>query len=272
MKDLPVILVAAMNRMGYIGNEDGDLIHKNSRDLQRFKDLSINGVLIMGRKTYESLPKALPSRSFVVVSERMNRADIKHPAGCDSSTTLFIGDIGRAMEAAHRIAEAKGHDKIVIAGGASVFAHFLPQVEYLHLTHFDSEELGDAMFPIEQVESMIADERFVQTNHYEFYDGEMKVRFKDYELAPCIESRFGDFVKLANGVRFRLSQLQSYFEAEDHILIAQTGFAVNIMDSEMNLGQLMKELDELVHNEPIYIKKSDEELSYPKLKLAKNGE
>lgn len=246
MKDTPILLIAAVNKLGFIGNEDGDLICKCSRDLQRFKELSKNGVLIMGRKTYESLPKALPDRSVVVVS---TQRELKHPVGTNTNQILKVGDLNNALEAAHRVAKLYDRDKIVIAGGTAIYHRFLLDAEYVYMTHFEDETFGEARFPVDSLDKMIADERLAQSNEFSFYDGEMRVTFKDYELTNCVELVNGDLVRLRNGSRFLLSQLQSYVRTEDSVMIALKGFGFHVTEQDMNLDRLLKELDDLVaHN------------------------
>ncbi len=247
MKDIPITMIAAVNNLGYIGNEEGDLIVKCGRDLQRFKELSKNGVLIMGRKTYESLPKALPTRSFVVVTS--NARNIKHPEGTTPNQTLCVGDINNALEAAHRLAERQDKDKIVIAGGTSIFARFIYDAQTIYLTHFDDNELGDARFPMEMFNDITASERMVRSDSYAFYDGEMKVTFEDYQLTPAVESRVGDFIKLRNGLRFRVSSVSVVAPLEDSVMIVAGGAGFHVTDKEVHLDTLVRELDRIIEQE-----------------------
>lgn len=247
MKDIPITLIAAVNNLGFIGNEEGDLLIKNNRDLQRFKELSKNGVLIMGRKTYESLPKALPTRSFVVVTS--NARGIKHPEGITPNQTLCVGDINNALEAAHRLAERQGKEKIVIAGGTSIFARYMLDAQTIYLTHFDNNDLGGARFPMEIFDQITTSDRMVKSNEYTFYDGEMRVTFEDYQLTPAVESRVGDFIKLRNGLRFRASDISVIAPLEDSVMIVAGGAGFHINASEVHLDTLLKELDRIIEQQ-----------------------
>lgn len=243
MKDIPIIMIAAMNKLGYIGNEDGDLICNSRYDLQHFRERSDNGVLIMGRKTYESLPKALPNRTCVVVSSAFN---LEHPEGTQRSQVLQVGKIENALEAARRVAERKGHDKIVIAGGTNIFAHFLYEIEELYLTRFEDETVGGARFPDELLEKMIASERLVSVGEKTVYDGELGVTFQQYEAPSPVEWVRGDFVKLCNGIRFRLSEVSTIIPTPESVLICSGGTGVEVREDDAHQDHLLKELDRLI--------------------------
>jgi dihydrofolate reductase len=247
MTDLPVLLIAGINNLGCIGNDEGDLLIKCQRDLQRFKELSMNGVLILGRKTYESLPRALENRSYVVISENTRKNNLKHPKSVASEDVVRVRSIDSALNAAFELAEARGRDCIVIAGGSAIFDHFMYDADRLHITRFDNDDVSLTRFPLEKFEVMLSEKRIIKTRDYEFYDGEMKVTFTDYALSPCVEAAIGgDFVKLRNGVRFRLSSVTTYMLTDDCVVIAQDGFAFKVHPEDMNLSQLLSELDELI--------------------------
>lgn len=244
MTGVPVIMVAAVNRLGFIGNQ-GDLIVKCARDMQRFKELSKNAVVIMGRKTYESLPRALSGRSVVVLSE--NPRKIRHPLNTDANEVLCVGDMRNLIEAAHRLAALKGRDKIVIAGGGSVYKGLLFQAERIYLTRYSDETFGDAKFPIREFEDMVDAERICQiSRHLAFYEGDISVEFEDYELTSVIEAVVGDFVKLRTGHRFRLSALETIIPLEDGVMLCVNGCAFTLVESEANLERLLEELDQLI--------------------------
>jgi dihydrofolate reductase len=243
MTELPVLLIAGINNLGCIGNDEGDLLIKCQRDLQRFKELSMNGVLIMGRKTYESLPKALDNRSYVVISENNRKDQFKHPKGVVLEDVVRVGSIDNALAAAFDLAEAHGRDRIVIAGGTAIFDHFMYDADRLHLTRFDNDDVSLTRFPLEKFEAMLSDKRIMATSGYEFYDGEMKVTFTEYALSPCVEAVIGGFVKLRNGVRFRKSSVTTYMLTDECVVVAQDGFAFKVYPEDMNLSQLLSELD-----------------------------
>ena len=121
-------IVVAHSRNRVIGR-DGGLPWHLPTDLRRFKELTSGGTVVMGRRTYESLPerfRPLPGRRNVVVSRN----------GCDAPEVF--GSLDAALEAAG--------DCFVIGGG-EVYAAALARTDRIHATEVDADVEGDAWFP-----------------------------------------------------------------------------------------------------------------------------
>ena len=116
-----------------IGYQNRLLYHIKS-DLTRFRELTTGHTIIMGRKTYESLPNgALPHRRNIVVSNSM-----KEMEGCEVYPNL---------EAALKAAEGKTEETFII-GGESIYRQSLPAAHKLYLTVVDdTPQQADAFFP-----------------------------------------------------------------------------------------------------------------------------
>lgn len=116
-----------------IGYQNRLLYHIKS-DLTRFRELTTGHAIIMGRKTYESLPNgALPHRRNIVVSRSM-----KEMEGCEVYPNL---------EAALKAAEGKTEETFII-GGESIYRQSLPAAHKLYLTVVDdTPQQADAFFP-----------------------------------------------------------------------------------------------------------------------------
>ena len=116
-----------------IGYQNRLLYHIKS-DLTRFRELTTGHAIIMGRKTYESLPNgALPHRRNIVVSR-----SIKEMEGCEVYSNL---------EAALKAAEGKTEETFII-GGESIYRQSLPAAHKLYLTVVDdAPQQADAFFP-----------------------------------------------------------------------------------------------------------------------------
>ena len=98
-----------------------------------FKQITINGTLIMGRKTYESIGRPLPGRTTIVVSRDSNLVI----AGCETSISLELA-ITRASEI----------DKpIFIAGGGELYRQTIDVADEIHLTTIHTRVEGDILFP-----------------------------------------------------------------------------------------------------------------------------
>lgn len=127
---ISIIAAVAANRA--IGR-DGKLIYWLPNDMRRFRQLTTGHTIIMGRRTFESLPKgALPNRRNVVLSHTQS-----HFEGCDCYASL-----------AEALANCAADEDVYIIGGASVYAEALPLAHRLCLTEVDDTPEGaDVFFP-----------------------------------------------------------------------------------------------------------------------------
>ena len=130
---MAVILVAAVARNGVIG-VDGGLPWHVPGDLPRFKAMTLGHVLVMGRKTYESIGRPLPDRTTIVVT--------RQPDWHDGEDVLVAHSVGEALTRAGELDE-----KVFVVGGAQIYAEALPLADRLELTHVDLEPDGDTFFP-----------------------------------------------------------------------------------------------------------------------------
>ena len=128
----------ARARNGVIG-KDGDLPWRLKSDLQLFKQVTLFKPVIMGRKTWDSLPrKPLPGRLNVVLS----RDGSFEPQGAVSCESL-----NEALQIAREQASEDGAEEVCVIGGAAVFAEALPKAKRLYLTEVDAEVEGDIFMP-----------------------------------------------------------------------------------------------------------------------------
>ena len=127
-----ISIIVAIAKNYAIGFEN-KLLYWLPNDLKRFKALTTGHTIIMGRRTFESLPKgALPNRRNIVLS----RQDIEFP-GAERYPSL---------EAA--LAQCRDDEEVFIIGGASVYREALPLADKLCITHIDdTPEAADAFFP-----------------------------------------------------------------------------------------------------------------------------
>ena len=126
----PITLVVARARNGVIGR-DGTLPWHIPADLKRFKALTIGSVMVMGRKTFASLPGLLPGRRHIVLT----REGDWHADGAE---------VAHSVEEALRLA---GGERISVIGGADIFAQFLPLAERIELTEVLADIEGDTVMP-----------------------------------------------------------------------------------------------------------------------------
>ncbi len=131
---MPVTIVAAVARNGVIG-VDGGLPWHLPDDLRRFKELTLGHVLVMGRKTYESIGRPLPGRTTVVVT-RNPQWDPGAPGVHVAATVEEAVDAAAAID-----------PDVFVVGGAEVYRAALPLADRLELTLVDAEPDGDTRFP-----------------------------------------------------------------------------------------------------------------------------
>lgn len=124
-------IVVAVSENDVIGRRN-QLPWRLPADLKRFKAVTMGHPILMGRKTYESIGKALPGRANIVLS----RSETFAPADCVVVSTL---------EAARR--EARGDAGLMVIGGAQIYKECLSFVAKIHLTLVHTRiEDGDAFF------------------------------------------------------------------------------------------------------------------------------
>jgi dihydrofolate reductase len=129
-----VALVAAVARGGVIGR-DGTIPWRLPEDVAFFKELTTGHPVVMGRKTWESIPdrfRPLPGRRNVVVTRNPEWA-------ADGAE--------RAGSVEEALALVEGAERVFVIGGAEVYAAALPHADELVLTEIDAEFEGDTFFP-----------------------------------------------------------------------------------------------------------------------------
>ena len=156
---MKIALIVAMDEDSSIGR-DGKIPWRISSDMLRFKELTIGdgfNSVIMGRKTWDSLPEAqrpLKERVNIVMSRDTNWS------AEGAETALYVG---RAIE----LAFAEGSDECWVIGGSQIYEMFLDRVEEIHTTIVHTKDSGDVKFPFwekdvwveEIIEKTVADEK-----------------------------------------------------------------------------------------------------------------
>jgi dihydrofolate reductase len=126
-----ISLIAAVAHNGVIG-KDGDLPWHLPEELAHFKATTLGHPLVMGRRTFESIGRALPGRRTIVVTRD---PQWQHPG----------------VETAHSFAEAVSlagpADEVFVAGGAQIYAEAMPFAHRMVITEVNAEPEGDTYFP-----------------------------------------------------------------------------------------------------------------------------
>ena len=130
MSDITLVVAAAEN--GVIG-QDGGIPWRIPDDLKRFKALTMGCPIVMGRKTWDSLPrKPLPGRTNIVVTRQ---------AGWTAEGAVTAHSLEDA------ITRAGDAEEIFVIGGAEIYAAALPLATCIELTEIHAEFDGDAVLP-----------------------------------------------------------------------------------------------------------------------------
>lgn len=124
-------LVVAMDRNRAIGN-DGELPWHQRADLQHFRKITMGKPLLMGRRTHDSIGRALPGRHNIVLTWN---EDYEPAEGCS-----VVHDLDVALMVADS-------PEIMIIGGADIFAATLPRAQKIYLTEIHAEVEADTFFP-----------------------------------------------------------------------------------------------------------------------------
>ncbi|RAK56654.1 dihydrofolate reductase [Phenylobacterium deserti] len=132
----------ARARNGVIGR-DGALPWRLRSDLAIFRAVTMGKPVIMGRKTWESLPKKpLVGRTNIVLTK---------DGSFEASGAVVCEDFSEAVQIAREQADEDGRDEVCVIGGASLFELALPRARRLYLTDVDAEVEGDvSLSPIDE--------------------------------------------------------------------------------------------------------------------------
>lgn len=128
MNTRPVTIIVARAINGVIGR-NGGLPWHISADLKRFKRLTTGTVMIMGRRTFDSLPGLLPGRRHIVLTR---------DSGWRAEGAEVVRGVGEAIAAA-------GDEPVSVIGGAEIFDLFLPLATRIELTEVHADIAGDTV-------------------------------------------------------------------------------------------------------------------------------
>ena len=128
---MSVSMIAAVGKNLELG-KNNDLIWHFKEDMKFFKDTTMGHTVVMGRKTFESLPKTLPGRKNIVISSN---------AEYQAQGATVVTSVEEALQIAD-------NEEIFVIGGGKIYAEFLPYADKLCLTEIDAECAdADTYFP-----------------------------------------------------------------------------------------------------------------------------
>ncbi len=129
MSKISIIVAMSSNRVIGVNNT---LPWHLSEDLKHFKFLTVGHTIIMGRKTYDSIGRALPNRRNIVISRNIE-------ISCEGA------EVVHSIENAFSISKNDG--EVFVIGGSNIYEQALHLVDHLYITEIKKSFLGDAFFP-----------------------------------------------------------------------------------------------------------------------------
>lgn len=156
-------LIVAVSKNKVIG-KNNSLIWTIPDDLKRFKEITIGKTIIMGRKTFQSLPCILPGRNHIILTKDIN-FQINH------ANVIVYNDFQKLLNDYKNTTE-----EIFIIGGGEIYKLFLPYCQKLYITEVLHEFQGDTYFPT--IDTDIFNLTY-KSNIYK--NGDFKFQFKNYE-------------------------------------------------------------------------------------------
>ena len=134
-KKLKRIIVAAVAKNNVIGI-DNRIPWISKKELQHFKNLTINSPIIMGSKTYLSIGKVLPQRENIIITSALNLKKMK-------SDLVFFRSLADAFD----YLRSNEHEKVFICGGERIYRGAIKYSEEMIISHMKFEAKGNVIFP-----------------------------------------------------------------------------------------------------------------------------
>lgn len=128
---MSISIIAAVGKNLELG-KNNDLIWHFKEDMRFFKETTTGHTVVMGRKTFESLPKALPNRRNIVIS----------------SNSDYVAEGAEVVTDINDIYSLAENDEVFIIGGGKIYSRFINDADKLYLTEIDAAQpSADVYFP-----------------------------------------------------------------------------------------------------------------------------
>lgn len=134
---IPIAIIVCAARNGTIG-QNGKMPWRMPSDLKHLKATTMGKPVVMGRKTYQSIGKALPGRTNIVVTRQ---------PGFVLPDAIVVSNLAAAIAEAEKVAAATGASEIMVLGGGEIYLAALPLADRVYLTRLAADIDGDTHFP-----------------------------------------------------------------------------------------------------------------------------
>ena len=175
-------IITAINMLGIIG-ANNQLIHSVHSDMKRFKELTTGGVVVMGRKTWESLPNVLSDRINIILSNSMK----KETKYIDNNTSIIV--VNNIEDVIDNGFVQESPEKTFIIGGSSIYKQFASYCDKIYLTLYNCFNTYKDCDTVSKLDLDHTLWKLEQENEiYEEYDriGRQNIQFCFMELARRI--------------------------------------------------------------------------------------
>jgi len=156
---MKVSMIAAIASGNRALGKNNELIYHIPEDLQRFKKLTSGHIIIMGRKTFESIGKPLPNRTNIVIT---------HDKTYSTEGIIVVHSLDEAL----RLVQLKGDDEAFIIGGGQIYQEAIGRADKLYLTIVEGNPDADTFFPDYSEFKKVVFEQFHESDSlkYKFLD------------------------------------------------------------------------------------------------------
>lgn len=135
---MDIKIIAAIGQNNELG-KNNKLLWRLPKDMKFFKEMTMGKYVVMGRKTFESLPKSLPGRTMIVISSQ----NLEKCSDVISSKSVF-DVVGTFSKEGNNIEDTE----LFVIGGASIYKQFMPFTDTMYLTEVNAtDKNADAYFP-----------------------------------------------------------------------------------------------------------------------------
>ena len=166
---MKLALICAMSENRVIGRDNGLPWHL-SEDLKYFRRTTMGNCMIMGRNTWESIGRALPGRTSIVITSNV---------GYDAEGAEVVGSLQQAIECAEAVSKETDSTQAFVIGGAVLYQAALPLADTLHLTRVHAQVEGDTIL------HEFDESNWKETSREQYQHDE----FNQYDYSICVMQR-----------------------------------------------------------------------------------
>lgn len=152
-----ISLIAAVSENNVIG-KDNKLLWHIPEDLARFKEITMGSPMLMGRKTFESLPKILPGRDHYILTQNEDYGKKISEKYGDKRVFVF-NSIDKVLDTLSK----KSYPELFVIGGGKIYSQMMPMCDKMYISEVKKKVSGDTYFP--EINKNIWKEKYRKSYH-----------------------------------------------------------------------------------------------------------